>query len=444
MPDRGRVHVGIWSELGAGARWANEGVSRVIGFVIEGAAKSGRYLFHVIVQPGFADTVRADLRTLDAMEGRDWLVSEPDTGLLSDYLNKPEIRTLKARERRIAAAALYCNDHIDVAGWFISFPFFTGATYLTKPKATLMPDSLGHDFPTGWSPQDWAEDGSNELWRINSTKVTKASDHVITFSKHVARRHAAPLLDTPMDKIQVVPLAPPDLKGLLPFLNTRRRSEESHSTASDLLRRYARTAGVTYLEDFPFEEVPYAFTATQDRISKNLGRAAEAVRRLVVERRDDFKLILTASFLFGADWTLLPQLMETHQINRDIISVTDVPREIHAALFHCATVTIHPTFFEGIVGALPFYESLSVGTPCLMARGPHINELLEAEPDLAPFVFDPYDVEGLANLMVEVKRNREAAVDIQLPIYERLSQYGWDQVAESYARHSITRSGLAA
>jgi len=444
MPDQARIHVGIWSELGAGARWANEGVSRVIGFVIEGAAKSAQYLFHVVVQPGLAETVRADLRSLNAVEGQDWLVSEPDLALLARYLKNPSINKLPDRERRIAAAALYCNDHIDVAGWFISFPFFTGATYLTKPKATLMPDSLGHDFPTGWSARDWAKDGSNESWRLNSTKVTKASDHVITFSKHVARRHAGPLLETPMEKIRVVPLAPPDLKSLLPFLKARRRTAESHRMAADLLRRYARGNGVAYLEDFPFEQVPYAFTATQDRISKNLGRAAEAVRRLVVERRENFKLVLTASFLFGADWTLLPHLIASHQFHRDVVSITDVPREIHAALFHCATVTVHPTLFEGIVGALPFYESLSVGTPCLMARGPHINELLEAEPGLAPFVFDPYNVDQLAELLLEAERNRDAMVDIQLPIYERLAQYGWDQVADAYARHAITPGDLAA
>jgi len=444
VPDNSRIAVGVWSELGEGARWANEGVSRVIGFVIEGAATSGRYLFHVVVQPGLAETVRQDLRTLHAVEGRDWLVSEPDVAICATYMSNPEIATLPERERRLAAAALYCNDYVPVAGWFVSFPFFTSAAYLSKPKATLMPDSLGHDFPTGWSAQDWAEDGSNERWRSNSTKVTAASDRVITFSRHVAKRHAVPLLGTPMEKISVVPLAPPDLKGLLPFLKGRRRTEESHAAACTLLRRYMASEGQHYLEDFPFEDVPIAFAATQDRISKNLGRAAEAVRRLVMERRENFKLFLTASFLFGADWTLLPELITKHQFHRDTVTITDVPREIHAALFHCATVTVHPTFFEGIIGALPFYESLSVGTPCLLARGPHVNELLEAEPELAPFVFDPYDVESLADLMLEARNNREAMVEVQLPIYERLALYGWDQVAEAYAQHSITSAGQAA
>ena len=118
MPDNSRIAVGVWSELGEGARWANEGVSRVIGFVIEGAATSGRYLFHVVVQPGLAETVRQDLRTLHAVEGRDWLVSEPDVAICATYMSNPEIATLPERERRLAAAALYCNDYVPVAGWF--------------------------------------------------------------------------------------------------------------------------------------------------------------------------------------------------------------------------------------------------------------------------------------------------------------------------------------
>ena len=439
-----RIHVGIWSELGAGARWANEGVSRVIGFVVEGAAVSKRYLFHIVVQPGLAETVREDLRTLKAREGHDWLVSEPDPDTCLELLKDPAISNLPDPERQMAAAALYCNKNINVDGWFVSFPFFTGAIHLDKPKATLMPDSLGHDFPLGWGAADWAKKGSNEQWRKKSARVLESSDTVITFSKHVARRHVDPLFGTPPEKIRVVPLAPPDLKDLLPFVKKRRRTEASHKRAANILRHYMAEASVDYLEDFPFEDVPFVFTATQDRISKNLGRVCEAVRRLVQEDRKNYKFLTTAAVLFDADWTLFPHIVAAHQFNRDAFSIRDVPREIHAALFHCATVTVHPTFFEGIIGSLPFYESLSVGTPCLLAQGPHIEELLESEPGLAPFVFDPYDVDQLAKLIADAETMREAWVDIQMPIFERLIQYGWHDVANAYAESAITRMALAA
>jgi len=440
----GRIPVGIWSELGERDRWTNEGVSRVIGFVIEGAAKTGRYSFHVVVQRGLAETVRKDLRTLDAKEGQDWLVSEPDPAACAALSQDPRIAHLRQPALGLAAAALYCNEHIDVEGWFISFPFLQSSLYLDKPKATLMPDSLGHEFPLGWSTDAWDENGEIETWRRKSTSVCAASSKVITFSSHVAQRHAAPLLGVPADKISVVPLAPPDLRPHISFVKNRRRTAETHRKAASMLRSYAANLNIGYLDGFPFEDVQYVFTATQDRPSKNMGAVAEAVRRLVRQRRTNFKLLTTASVRADADWSLLPQVVEQNQFIRDAFTLRDVPREIHAALFHCAAVTVHPSFFEGIIGALPLYESLSVGTPCLLARGPHVDELLEREPGLSPYVFDPYDVEALADLIVRVATNREAVVDTQMPIYEHMITYGWDQVAEAYAENSIGPKGLAA
>lgn len=444
MRKDGRIPVGIWSELGERDRWTNEGVSRVIGFVIEGAAKTGKYSFHVVVQRGLAETVRKDLRTLKATEGLDWLVSEPAPAACAALTRDPRIAHLREPALGLAAAALYCNDHIDVDGWFVSFPFLQSSLYLNKPKATLMPDSLGHEFPLGWSYDAWDETGEIETWRRKSTAVCAASSKVITFSRHVARRHAGPLLDVPEEKIAVVPLAPPDLRPHIPFVANRRRTTVTQRAAATMLRSYAASAGISYFDGFPFEDVRYVFTATQDRPSKNMGMVAEAVRRLVQERRADFKLLTTASVMFDANWSILPRVIERSQLVRDAFSLRDVPREIHAALFHCASVTVHPSFFEGIVGALPFYESLSVGTPCLLAHGPHVEELLEREPGLSPYVFDPYDADALAELIVQVATNREAVVDKQMPIYERMMTYGWDQVAEAYAENSICRKGLAA
>lgn len=438
MTEAKRINIGIWSELGAGARWANEGVSRVIGFVIEGGAKSRKYCFHVVVQPGLGEDVQQDLRTLDAQELVDWVVHETDPIACEQLSRSPVLADVAPSERAMAAAALYCNKHIDVAGWFVSFPFFCGAIHLSAPKATLMPDALGYDFPLGFSEDDWSAKGGQVIWREKSSRVLAASDTTITFSRHVAKRHVEPLLNVPEAKTKVVPLAPPDLAPLLPFVKNRRSTEGSLAKASDLLRQYAAASGHNYLCDFPFEEIPLVVTATQDRVTKNLGRVAEAVRRIVQRQRLNMKLLVTARLNTPGDWTRLPKIVADHSFNRDLVSLPDMPREVHAAMFHCATVTVHPTFFEGIIGALPFYESLSLGTPCVMARGPHVDELLSIHPTLKQFTFDPYDIDGLASLILDVSKNRAETVEIQGAIFEELSRYGWDQVAEAYAQAAMT------
>ncbi|QIL01455.1 glycosyltransferase family 4 protein [Sphingomonas sinipercae] len=435
MADTPRVPIGLWSELGPGARWTNEGVSRVVGFLIEGAATGGKYIFHLVVQPELAAEVRADLRTLKAVEGRDWALWSPeDPRELDAGLKAKPFPSMEAEWRAIAGLADYANRNVPVRAWVVTFPKFSGALLLDKPKAVLFPDALPYDFPLGW-PGDihWGEGGAWVRWRDVATKVLEDSDAVITFSEHVAQRHVVELCGIDRSKVTVVPLAPPDLSGLIGLGDDRRRSAQSRAAAAETLRAYMRDKGIDYLRDFPFEEVEFVAAATQDRPTKNLGLTADAVLRAVRQYRHPMKVLMTAPLHFGADWTRLPQVVEQHQFQRDLISLPDLPREVHAALFHCASIIVHSSFYEGIIGALPFYEAASVGTPAVLANGPHIEELLKDEPTLRPFVYDPYDPDALAELIRRIGDDRDSAVEAQAAIFDRLNRRGWDSVAADYA-----------
>ena len=115
----------------------------------------------------------------------------------------------------------------------------------------------------------------------------------------------------------------------------------------------------------------------------------------------------------------------------------NLPREVHAALFHAAAVTVHASFFEGIIGCLPFYESVSVGTPCLFARGPHTSELLATEPELARFTFDPYDTDGLCRLIKQTIDKRDSVLKVQAGVYARLRSRTWADTADGYVAAAL-------
>jgi len=440
-----RIPVGIWWELPPGARWANEGVSRVVGFLIEGAAESRKYRFHLVVRRGMARDVQNDLRSLAAVEGRDWQVHEPTAQQEERFLRQAaRIEGTKSSTIDNAALALFANAHVDVAGWVVTFPHFTGSMWLRQSKAVLMPDAIPYDFPLGWMEQ-WEADGFWPKWCEEARNVCAAADAVINFSEHVATRHSVPLLQIPPDKIHVVPLAPPDLAGELPFAAGRKRTESSRAQAAAILRRHAAIRKIDYLRNFPFEQCTFIVAATQDRPTKNLGLVAEAAEWMVRKDRSDMKVILTASLQFGAQWTRMPHIVENRQFHRDLISMHDLPREVHAALFHAASITIHASFYEGIIGCLPFFESVSIGTPCLFARGPHTAELLDSEPGLLPFTFDPYDLHGLICLIRRTIDDRDVALEMQQTICARLRRRSWADVADGYVRAALAgQSRLAA
>lgn len=535
-----------------GSRWANEGVTRVLGFLIEGAAESGRIRFEIVAPFGMQEAIEADLRSLKATENEDWIVHKTPnphnhaevavqtakaTALRSSvcfarfiirlpspllalvlvcaavlafpfvalrgvlrrqvswqnwkgrlYFIKASIlrpreilnfgalflrnlgprwasllgRALSAEidtscppinlevaastrnfDEQIREMATFANEKVDVEGWIVLFPFYRGAASLKKSKAVIFPDALVYDFPMGWNPdQFWQRHNGWPQWREKSSELLKSATTVITFSKHVADRHCLKLFDLVPEQMRCIPLAPPDLMPYLPMLKTtgRRGTCDTRRQAGDLLRAFAGQNGLSYLCDFPFESTPYFVVATQDRPTKNIGMAAQALFKLIREDHVDIKMITTARFFFGETWTSLPGLIENEQLQYDILSMPDLPREIHAALFHCATLTVHPSFFEGIVGTLPFYETLSVGTPCLFARGPHTEELVDNEPELSRYMFDPYDVAALRLMIRDVMNNRESVLDHQMPIGDRLRHYSWSDAASCYAAAATGQS----
>jgi hypothetical protein len=259
----------------------------------------------------------------------------------------------------------------------------------------------------------------------------------VTFSRHVRDQQLAALFGVPPSKVSVVPHAPPDLAPSLTFLRDRTSTFESLAEAGALLREHAAERGWSYLRNYPFEQVRYIAVSTQDRVTKNIRLILDSILRLVRHDRMDLKIMSTAPLHFGADWTVLPGTIERAQAHRDLISVPDLPREQHAALFHCSTLAVHASIFEGGHAPFPFYEAVSVATPCLVAKGPHTEELLEDEPALAAFLFDPNDAEGLARLIVRTIDSRAEALSIQRAAYDRLRRREWSHVASAYAEAAV-------
>src|SRR5690349_19051445 len=73
----GRLQIGIWSEIAPGVNWANEGMTRLLGFLIEGAAHNHATTFNIVVHPQVKPLVESDFKSLDAKQGLDWVVHAP-------------------------------------------------------------------------------------------------------------------------------------------------------------------------------------------------------------------------------------------------------------------------------------------------------------------------------------------------------------------------------
>jgi len=424
-----RIAIGVWIEPHPGGQWAHQGMTRLLGFIIEGAAAGGKYAFHLFLPDYIRDEAQTDFASLAAARGLDY------------YMHSP--RDHDETVDGFTELAHFANRHAKrakVVGWLSLFPQFDQARLLDGPLTLIFPDAIPMVFPE-FSDFYWGPEGHHTILRERVTAMLGFADRAITFSDHVARDQVNHLYGFDLNRITSVVAAPPDLAPLLPFVENRRRTAVSVACAAAMLRSHAREREWHYLDDYPFEDVRYIAVSTQDRVTKNIPVVANAVDDLVRQHRIDARLFMTAHFHFAPPATPVAQLVENRQSVRDVVSMPNLPRAEHAAFYHAAEVAVHPAIFEGGAGTFPFYEAISVGTPCLMADGPHQRELIAMAPELAEFTFDPNDRRHLARLILEVRANRAEVVERQLAIYEQLSRRTWAQVAEAYAS---TAAGIGA
>lgn len=420
--DAGRVPVGFWAFGQRTGRWSNEGVIRLVGFLIEGIARDGNFVFRLILPDWIRDEAEEDLKALHAVRGRDYTLHSPrDIGHPGDDF--PEIVD-------------FANDHVDVDGWLTIFPTFDFAARLRKPVATVFPDAILHTFHE-FSDATWGANGLHYGWDQKVRFMVERADRIITFSDHVRDNQLIPIFGIDEAKVVAVPHAQPDLAPLLPFVRQRRRTAKSMKKAGDALRAHAIDRGWEYLRDYPFEDVTYVAVSTQDRVTKNIRLIVDAALRSIRDDRRDLKILSTAPMHYGAEWTPLPGYVERHLAARDLISMPDLPRVEHAALYHCAAVAVHASLFEGGQSPFPFSEAVSVGTPCLMARGPHVSEFIRDEPGMAQFTFDPNDADALRALILDTIERRDEVLEIQRRAFERLRKRTWADVASAYARAAV-------
>lgn len=68
-------------------------------------------------------------------------------------------------------------------------------------------------------------------------------------------------------------------------------------------------------------------------------------------------------------------------LHENIIEINRVSQKQHALLYMISDLAIHPSFVEGGLGTYPQFEAASVGTPCLINRGRHTDEMVDTFGD---------------------------------------------------------------
>lgn len=209
----------------------------------------------------------------------------------------------------------------------------------------------------------------------------------------------------PPEKIEVIPLAPaitaysrPDVREQEGILQTLHISQ------------------------------PFMLYPAQTWRHKNHGRLLHALARL---REAGLDVSLVCS---GRQNELFPEIRSTVQELGIQDAVTFVgfvePRELET-LYARARCLVMPTLFEAAGGFGPIAEAFAVGTPVCCSN---VTSLPEQVGDAA-VVFDPYDIDSIADAMEALWTDPELREALAARGRERIGGYSWDRVARTFRAH---------
>lgn len=328
-----------------------------------------------------------------------------------------------------------------VGCWYIPHIGYLSGMHLAGKRVFLFPDYVFHDAPTGFDP-----DGIHQS-RRNIKRVLERADHVIAMSRHVAERHIVGVFQYSERKITVVPhgfasLAPDfgPTKAIqvapgrcIPCVE---KTNETRAAAGKLIadlllkrRSQVQKKGGIYgqfvfpsLLQMDFARGGFILVSTQNRPYKNTLTAIDAIELYNRSAERPLRLIMTGDY--GVDDPDHP--IGTHVRDRglllDVIALPRVPDDVLAALYHCADIAVHASFFEGGQGTFVFNEAVGLGTPTLVARSLAHDEGFARFPDYHRFAFNPYDSAELAALIRTAANDLDGLWRTQFEIADALAR----------------------
>lgn len=397
--------IGIWVQgvdrLGA----AYEGIWRVIKrFILSSEGSGKRFCFAAPAR--FRKEIEEFLSDLpDSL--RECVGIEP-FGRSSDTFEQEEA----------ARQAIHANQ-LDVDAWLVPNPMWGAAKHLVRPKIVWFHDFLLVEFPQSYPRTMFLE------FQEHVRGLADAGAFFIFTSPYVKEKHGHEFCGIPTSQSTLI-LNPP-IDGMTALEGVPEDPDEAadflRSELKENLRDWCSGAHAElfyhHISSYPFERNPYFFVSSQNREHKGFLRLAQAHATLLRERYLPYSIFTTA-LVDVAGSSPLERYLKAELLLGDFMSVGKVSDAAHALLYKFARVTLHPSTFEGNL-PLPFAESVSVGTPCIMPYSRAFRDYVE--PDMHPWVFFNPTQAGIIEKIEEVDARRKDFLAAQKHVLRTLQRH---------------------
>lgn len=324
--------------------------------------------------------------------------------------------------------------------WIIPVPFWPEAVKTIPNSVVVCPDIVYDEFPVGFVT--FLKSNIPDLLtnRERLKRSISLASHLVTYSEYTKNQHLGRYMGIDSKNVTVIPHGHIDISKsldvLVPFSDMTRN--EQKDLCLQIIHTYFKY-NITnpYLQEFDISGVQYIIYTGQYRPHKNFETFLKCIHTLIHRRYRPIKCILTAGSIME-----VPQIADyirKNGLSPDVIILSDIPTKVMAALDHLSALAVNPTLMEG---ALPFTfsEAMSVGTPSVMSSIPVVLEIID-DPELREkMLFDPGNVNDMADHICWGLDHREELLDLERPLYDKIKNRTWEDVAlEFYTLTNITR-----
>jgi glycosyltransferase involved in cell wall biosynthesis len=156
---------------------------------------------------------------------------------------------------------------------------------------------------------------------------------------------------------------------------------------------------------------------------KNIGTLLAAYAALEEDVSGRAKLVI-AGQLPSRDTDFFPdprRLVETGGLGDKVLFLGWVPEKDKPALYRGAMLFVYPSLYEGF--GLPVLEAMSCGTAVIASNAASLPEIAGE----AAVLFDPHDVEGLAEAITKLLQDPDRRERLAAKGLERARSFSWEK-----------------
>lgn len=270
----------------------------------------------------------------------------------------------------------------------------------------------------------------------------KNISHVITQSNN-NKEYLTFFYNLEPDKVSVIYNGSPDYSGLLAkyarnsfnaivgsFPDRRILADTKYDLFEEYKKEFINKSLLFRLQKRLTPKTKIIMVSTQARVYKGFGTLLYLFDKMV-NRLADIDLILISTAEIPKDLK-----NKYSYLYEKFFEITRVSSKQHAFLYSISNLVLHPSFVEGGLGSYPQFEAASVGTPALINRGRHTDEMIDVfGEELSQIVCD------FTNIDLTISKIKELLFD-DLKIQENIkiikSAYlDWKDVSSKYEKTFI-------